>query len=124
MNPGTYSLRFREVEGFEAPSPQTVVVTGGQLTTVTFTYQEKSVSSPLDIWREANFGTMSNSGNAANDADPDNDGAINIREFAAGTDPNNQADFLQLIQLIGLYLHVQQHGLNLIPHFQIKVGSE
>jgi uncharacterized repeat protein (TIGR03803 family) len=99
MNPGTYSLRFREVEGFEAPSPQTVVVTGGQLTTVTFTYQEKSVSSPLDIWREANFGTMSNSGNAANDADPDNDGAINIREFAAGTDPNNQADFLQLLPI-------------------------
>jgi len=96
MNPGTYSLRFREVDGFETPSPQTVVITGGQLTTVTFSYEEPTVDSPLETWRQSNFGTISNTGDAADDADPDDDGVTNILEYTAGTDPNNATDFLQL----------------------------
>ena len=100
MSPGTYSLQFRAVEGFEAPAPQAVVVTGGQLTTVTFTYREESVASPLETWRQANFGTISNTGDSANDADPDRDGMTNIREYTTGTDPNNGSDFLTLRSLV------------------------
>jgi hypothetical protein len=45
-------------------------------------------SSPLQSWRQANFGTGENSGNAANSADPDGDGIANLLEYALGTDPN------------------------------------
>ena len=96
MRPGSYRLQFREVAGFDPPAPQTVVITGGQLSTITFNYEERSVAGPLETWRETNFGTTLNSEKAADDADPDLDGMTNIREYVAGTDPNNPADFLAL----------------------------
>lgn len=46
--------------------------------------------SELQQWRQLHFGTSSNSGDAANDADPDSDGLVNLTEFAlAGQDPNS-----------------------------------
>jgi hypothetical protein len=47
-----------------------------------------TILSPLNAWRLANFGTAQNSGNAADTADPDHDGLINILEYAFNTDPN------------------------------------
>ncbi len=44
--------------------------------------------NPLQTWRQTNFGTTANSGNAANVADPDFDGIQNLLEYATGTDPN------------------------------------
>ncbi|HSH96139.1 MAG TPA: LamG-like jellyroll fold domain-containing protein, partial [Roseimicrobium sp.] len=44
-----------------------------------------------EIWRLAKFGTVANSGNAADSADPDGDGLTNAQEFMAGTDPINAA---------------------------------
>ncbi len=44
--------------------------------------------TPLATWRQSHFGTAQNSGNAANTADPDGDGLINILEYAFNTDPN------------------------------------
>jgi hypothetical protein len=44
--------------------------------------------SPLNTWRQIHFGTTANSGNAADTADPDHDGIINILEYAFDTDPN------------------------------------
>jgi len=44
--------------------------------------------TPLATWRQTYFGTAQNSGNAANTADPDGDGLINILEYAFNTDPN------------------------------------
>ena len=38
-------------------------------------------------WRYGYFGTMSNSGDAADEADPDGDGANNLAEYQAGTHP-------------------------------------
>jgi hypothetical protein len=52
--------------------------------------------SALQQWRQANFGTIANSGNAADGADPDGDGLTNTQEFAAGTDPNNTASVLRV----------------------------
>ena len=44
--------------------------------------------SALDSWRESNFGISTNSGNAADSADPDADGLANLVEYATGTNPN------------------------------------
>jgi len=38
-------------------------------------------------WRQQNFGTTSNSGAAADTADPDADGLVNLLEFACGLNP-------------------------------------
>ena len=89
LSAGTYNLVFNPIEGFQAPEMQAVEVTGGQFTTVTFTYEEESVASPLETWRQDNFGTTSNEGDAADDADPDQDGVTNLNEYTAGTDPNS-----------------------------------
>lgn len=43
--------------------------------------------TPAQSWRERNFGTMENSGLAADKADPDLDGVPNLLEYAFGTDP-------------------------------------
>ena len=47
-----------------------------------------STTTALQTWRQANFGTTANTGNAANTADPDADGQSNLLEYALGTNPN------------------------------------
>jgi hypothetical protein len=48
--------------------------------------------TPQQLWRAANFpGIFTNTGNAANNADPDGDTYSNLLEYAFGTDPNNPA---------------------------------
>ncbi len=47
-----------------------------------------TVVSNLDSWRQAWFGTLLNSGTAADDADPNKDGENNLLEFATGQNPN------------------------------------
>jgi hypothetical protein len=47
------------------------------------------VLTPFDQWRQENFDTTENTGPAANEADPDGDGAENILEYALGTLPNS-----------------------------------
>ena len=44
--------------------------------------------APIELWRQANFGTMDNTGDAADNADPDHDGLVNLVEYALGLDPN------------------------------------
>lgn len=41
----------------------------------------------IETWRFQWFGTIENTGNAALEADPDNDGTTNLYEFAYGLDP-------------------------------------
>ena len=49
-------------------------------------------TSPLDSWRQANFGDdWDNPAIAGDLADPDNDGLANLIEYALGTDPNHHA---------------------------------
>ncbi|MEO7097990.1 MAG: autotransporter-associated beta strand repeat-containing protein [Luteolibacter sp.] len=55
-----------------------------------------TVMTPLENWRSTNFGTTNNSGNAADNADPDSDGMTNSQEFTAGTDPNNAGSMLRV----------------------------
>ncbi len=42
---------------------------------------------PLEAWRLVYFETTTNAGEAANDADPDQDGLENLVEYAFGLDP-------------------------------------
>jgi len=46
-----------------------------------------TINSPLQTWRKANFGTTSNTGAAADTADPDGDGAVNSIEYATSSNP-------------------------------------
>ena len=52
--------------------------------------------SALQQWRQTNFGTVANSGNAADAADPDGDGWRNADEFAAGTNPTDGTSLLKV----------------------------
>ena len=47
----------------------------------------------LETWRQTYFGITTNTGDAANDADPDFDGIDNLVEYALGTLPNSAASF-------------------------------
>ncbi|MBX3740377.1 MAG: hypothetical protein KF712_05260 [Akkermansiaceae bacterium] len=46
-------------------------------------------STPLQTWRDQYFQTTANSGDAADDADPDGDGIPNLIEYALGTRPDS-----------------------------------
>jgi hypothetical protein len=52
-----------------------------------------------EFWRWQNFNTRSNSGDAADGADPDEDHMTNQQEFLAGTDPNSDLSFLGMLPL-------------------------
>lgn len=67
-------------------------------------------------WRLANFGSIQNSGSAADDADPDGDGWTNASEFISGTDPNNRASLLRITAL-------QPSGNNLLVTFPSVSGK-
>jgi hypothetical protein len=52
-----------------------------------FTLPVSLAITPMATWRQTYFGTAQNSGNAANSADPANDGIANILAYAFGLDP-------------------------------------
>src|SRR6185503_13416138 len=95
LTPGTYTLEFTTVPGFPVPPRTSVVVEGGSLKRVTFTYG----STELEDWRMTHFGTTQNTGSAADNADPDGDGSINISEFVAGTNPKDGSDCFRILSV-------------------------
>jgi hypothetical protein len=50
-----------------------------------------SFPPPIESWRLQFFGTADNTGEAADDADPDHDGLTNFTEFAFGLNPVDRA---------------------------------
>jgi hypothetical protein len=66
----------------------TVVVTGqGGLTTKTYTIHLTRTPTSIQAWRQLWFGSVGNTGNAADNFDFDNDGLVNLLEFAFGLNP-------------------------------------
>jgi len=55
-----------------------------------------TVMTPQENWRYVNFGTTANSGNAADNADPDGDGMTNVQEYVAGTNPLSATSALRV----------------------------
>jgi autotransporter-associated beta strand protein len=53
----------------------------------------------VQVWRLNYFGTIANSDNAADTADPDGDGMTNAQEFIAGTNPNDRNSLLRISQV-------------------------
>jgi sugar lactone lactonase YvrE len=47
------------------------------------------LKTPHEDWRFTHFQTYDNQGNAADSADPDHDGIVNLTEFALGLDPKS-----------------------------------
>ncbi len=95
LDGGVYDLTLKDVPGFRAPTAQVMQVTNNQLTTITFTYAP--LFNAIETWRVANFGSAENTGTGADEADPDGDGASNLDEYGAGTNPNDANDFLQVL---------------------------
>ncbi|HWQ90565.1 MAG TPA: hypothetical protein VN673_02755, partial [Clostridia bacterium] len=54
---------------------------------VTASFNAVAITSPAEDWRHTWFGTVTNSGDAADDADPDQDGVKNALERAFGSNP-------------------------------------
>jgi hypothetical protein len=67
-------------------------------------------------WRFQNFGTTANTGNAADNADPDGDGWTNAQEFTSGTDPNSRTSRLKIDQ-------IQTSGNDLVLNFPTVAGK-
>lgn len=44
-------------------------------------------TTPIEAWRQSKFSNSANTGNAADDADPNHNGIINLLEYALGGDP-------------------------------------
>ncbi len=59
-----------------------------------------SGTGPIPAWRLAWFGTSTNTGIAADSADPDGDGRTNLSEYAALTDPKNAISFFSVTALL------------------------
>jgi hypothetical protein len=70
----------------------------------------------VERWRLANFGTLANTGDAADGADPDGDGWANAQEFAGGTNPKDGASFLKIVA-------VTQSGGDVLVSFSSAVGK-
>ena len=64
-----------------------LTVGDGAITTFDDTTANVTVITPLLAWRQTNFGTTAGTGNAANMADMENDGWVNLVEYALLTSP-------------------------------------
>lgn len=89
---GTYVL---VQAGSISGAPGTVVAPAGLTGTAVVVGNELRVTltptlTPLQAWRLTHFGTTENTGHAADDADPDDDGVANLLEYALGTVPTDR----------------------------------
>ncbi|MGV3658624.1 MAG: choice-of-anchor D domain-containing protein [Prosthecobacter sp.] len=93
LTPGGYVASLAPVDGYVPPGNQNIPIEPNTLTTVTYTYQ--AALTPQESWRQLHFGTASNTGDAADNADPDHDGYNNLAEYTADTLPTSALDYLR-----------------------------
>lgn len=75
----------------------------------------RSALTPVQAWRFAYFGTTANTGDAADDADPDGDGWNNASEFASATNPTDRNSLLKITDMAA-------SGSNYVISFPSVVG--
>ncbi|MEO7934381.1 MAG: autotransporter-associated beta strand repeat-containing protein [Chthoniobacterales bacterium] len=94
---GTYPL-ITGATGISAGNFAVGTTPGGYVCTLSASSGTLSLTAMtvVENWRSTYFGTTANSGNAADNADPDGDGMTNAQEFAAGTDPKSNASALKV----------------------------
>ncbi len=79
---------------FRGAMTATEIASLAKQSVATFSGLSTSATVPLTVltqqenWRQQHFGTTTNTGNAANTFDPNNDGESNLLEFATGQNPN------------------------------------
>jgi len=114
---GTYTI-MTATSGISAANFAVGSVPSGYVCTLggTGTALTVTVMTQLEAWRNANFGTTANSGNAADNADPDGDGMTNAQEYAAGTNPNSSASALKVSQ-------IQPSGNDVVVSFPTVTGK-
>jgi len=71
----------------------------------------------IENWRYENFGTIANSGDAADTADPDGDGMVNHDEWIAGTNPRDRASVVRIGAL-------QPNGNDIVISFATVAGKK
>jgi hypothetical protein len=106
--PGTYVLRLIGNDGAIRTADDVVyTITGLEL-------------APPEAWRFLHFNQTENSGNAADDADPDGDSLKNIWERAWGSDPNDSSSHYKLVSKIE---RIGESDYLAITYRQITGGS-
>ena len=95
LAPGTYTVLTYANTLLGSPVFSWSDSTGSGLlasfSTATANQVRVTLTTPLQSWRSGYFGTTAATGTAANDADPDADGVINLLEYALGTNPTSAA---------------------------------
>jgi surface-anchored protein len=78
---------YQPSAGFAGPDSFTYTVTDEHGGSATATVQITVLPQTLAAWRQLHYGTTENTGDAANDQDPDGDGIANLLEYAFQLDP-------------------------------------
>lgn len=84
---GQYEVVWDPVEYYIEPAPRTVTLTGGSplLIEGNYTFNDVNQNGMSDSWEQEHFGSVSPGRTASTDTD--GDGATDLGEFVAGTDP-------------------------------------
>ena len=93
--PGDYTVTWGPVPDWNAPAPQMNSVSALSTTTFTGTYTmtDANGNGMPDSWEQTYFGSASSTNTAFTDTD--HDGATDLAEFLAGTNPTNAVSVLQ-----------------------------
>ncbi|AHF94351.1 hypothetical protein OPIT5_13020 [Opitutaceae bacterium TAV5] len=80
------AMSFADVQIYDSALDETTALALGNAALATTTDTPPPLTS-LETWRQDQFGTTDNAGEAADSADPDGDGLPNLLEYALGLDP-------------------------------------
>jgi hypothetical protein len=109
LAPNTYSATLVANTGDPLQPQFTIPIS------LTITSTVSTTLTGLQAWRQAKFGTTDNSGIAADTADPDNDGLINILEYAFNLDPNVQSSNPLSLSVVAGHLTVTYNRVHPAP---------
>ncbi|MCX6924197.1 MAG: hypothetical protein NT154_13445, partial [Verrucomicrobia bacterium] len=95
--PGSYTVKFDEVFGYQTPPNQTKsLAMSGTITFLgNYTFLDANHNGISDAWEKTYFGSVTT--NRTQSTDSDKDGMSDYAEFIAGTDPTNAASKFVLL---------------------------